>query len=102
MAGSGSQVSILRVALTIPSFYATLTWGVWLMLYWLRLLAWEPSSPLATTVFIAVLLIFITAFLIALRPYIRWHQQQAQSVASPGHRSTESVSWPYVAALHCA
>src|SRR5882762_9567951 len=93
-------VSALRVALLIPSFYGATTWAFWLGLYELRLVAWEPTSPVATAVLLAVLFVFAGSFVIAFRPYQAWYAHRGARTGSTLADIASLVTWRYVAALH--
>jgi hypothetical protein len=94
------DISTLRVALLIPSFYGAATWALWLGLYELRLIAWEPTSPGATAIFLGVLLVFGASFVTAFRPYLNWYSQRHAPPALSVPEPPTINRWAYVAVLH--
>src|SRR5712672_247112 len=66
----------LSTLLLMPSFYGGAFWLFWLLLYDLRLIAWDPSPLLADIVFLLVPAFYIASTVFWYDSYRRWYRSK--------------------------
>src|SRR5436190_14428202 len=80
----------LSTLLLMPSFYGGVLWVFWLLLYDLRLIAWDSSPLLADVVFLIVPAFYIVSTIMWYDSYRRWHRakevEMLREHANSAHR----------------